>query len=37
LTGRPAAPNLLAMAISAEAVKQLIPFINGFQAYAFIG
>jgi hypothetical protein len=30
-------PNLVAMATGAEAVKQLIPFINGFQAYAFIG
>jgi hypothetical protein len=37
LTPRPRAPNLVAMAIRAEAVKQLIPFINGFQAYAFIG
>jgi len=25
------------MATRAEAVKQLIPFIDGFQAYAFIG
>jgi hypothetical protein len=30
-------PNLLAMATRAEAVQHLVPFIHGFQAYAFIG
>jgi hypothetical protein len=29
--------SLAAMASRAEAVQHLIPFIDGFQAYAFIG